>query len=126
MSPEDGGCFYHPDSQGTLRLSVLTFDTSAATGPPNVRHRLNADERAIDGGQLPNGCEFDVYETDTVEDGDPTRIRFWQIAQVLPGQCRIYLFSYAYPIAAQAMVSADRDMVDREIRQMIPYPEVIR
>jgi hypothetical protein len=46
MSPEEGGRFYDPDGDSVLRLSVLTFDTSASVGTPRVRHRLKADERA--------------------------------------------------------------------------------
>jgi hypothetical protein len=122
MSPEEGGRFYDPDGDTVLRLSVLTFDTSGATEPPSVRHRAKPGERAIDGGRLATGHEFDVYEVDYPDDDD-TRVRYWQIAQVLPSQCRVYVFSYAYAMSAD--VADELAMVDREIRRMVPYPEPV-
>jgi len=119
---ETGGCFYNPDGDGTLRLNVLTFDTQAAAGPPVLRFPRKEGERQIDGGTLPNDCEFDVYEADTVEDGEPVRIRYWQIGQVLPGQCRVYLFSFTYPVAVEGALIAELALLDRELRRMIPYP----
>ena len=105
----------------TLRLNVLTFSTSATSGPPRLRHTLKAGQRAIDSGRLATGHEFDVYEADDPDEG--TRLRFWQIAQVLPGQCRVYLFSYAYPAEDAARLAGELAMVDREVRRMVPYPE---
>jgi hypothetical protein len=125
MNAADGGCFYDPAGSGTLRLSVLTLDTSAASvsGPPALRHAPRAGERPIDGGRLPSGHAFDVCERDDRAEG--TRLRFWQIAQVLAGQCRIYVFSYAFPIEDADRLAAELAMVDREVRRMIPYPERI-
>jgi hypothetical protein len=123
MSPEEGGQFYDPDGDSVLRLNVLTFDTSAATAPPKVRHTLKPGERAIDGGRLTTGHEFDVYEFDVADEG--TRMRYWQIAQVLPGQCRIFLFSYAYAIEDEDALTDELAMVDREVRRMVPYPEPV-
>lgn len=122
IGADQAGCFYGPAGSGTLRLSVLTVDTAApASGPPPVRHSLKAGERPIDGGRLPSGDEFDVYEKDDHTEG--TRLRFWQIVQVLPGQCRIYLFSYAFPIDDAGTLAGELAMVDNEVRRMIPYPE---
>jgi hypothetical protein len=121
MSPDDGGCFYDPAGSGTLRLSVLTFDISSASGPPRLPHTLKAGERPVDGGRLPAGHEFRVYEKDDSADG--ARLQFWQILQVLPGQCRMYVFSYARPIEDAERLTDELAMVDREIRRMIPYPE---
>jgi hypothetical protein len=118
MSVDEGGCFYDPDSDGTLRLNVLHFDTSAATGPPPLRHPTKENERAIDGGRLPNGCEFDVYERDSIEDGEPVRTRFWHVAHLVSGQCRIYLFSYAYPVIAEERVADELARVDASVRQL--------
>jgi hypothetical protein len=123
MSVDEGGRFYDPDGDSVLRLSVLTFDTSAASGPSRVRHTLKPGERAIDGGRLTTGHEFDVYETDDLDEG--TRLRYWQIAQVLPGQCRIYVFSYACAIEDAGALAGELAMVDREVRRMIPYPEPV-
>jgi hypothetical protein len=123
MSAEDGGLFYDPDGDTALRLNVLTFDTSAATAPPRVRHVLKPGERAIDGGRLATGHEFDVYEADDLQEG--TRLRWWQIAQVMPGQCRIYVFSYAYPIGDEDVLADELAMVDREVRRMIPHPQPV-
>jgi hypothetical protein len=123
MSAESGGLFYNPDGDTALRLNVLTFDTTAATRPPRVRHVLKPGERAIDGGRLTTGHEFDVYEADDLEEG--TRLRYWQIAQVLPGQCRIYLFSYAYLIEDEDALAEELAMVDREVRRMTPHPEPV-
>lgn len=122
---DSGGRFYDPDGEAALRLSVTTFDTRAAQGPPVLRLPRKPGERQLDGGTLPNGCEFDVYELDTVEDGEPIRIRYWQIGQVLPGQCRVYLFSYTYPIAAEDSLAADLSLLDRELRRMVPHPEPV-
>ncbi len=119
---QSGGRFYDPDGESVLRLSVLTFGTPAAEGPPVLRFPRKPGERQIDGGTLPNDCEFDVYELDHVEDGEPIRLRFWQIAQLLPGQCRVYLFSYTYPIAIEDTLTAELGLLDRELRRMIPYP----
>lgn len=112
-------CFYDPAGDSTLRLSVLTFDTRSATAPPVLRRPRKPDERAIDSGTLPNDCEFDVYEK---PDGDALRIRFWQIAQVLDGQCRLFVFSYTYPAAAEQALAGELAMLDRELRRMIPHP----
>jgi hypothetical protein len=120
MSPDDGGCFYDPASSGTLRLNVLTFASSSASGPPRMAHSLKAGERPIDDGRLPTGHEFRVYEKDDTADG--TRLQVWQIMQVLPGQCRMYVFSYAYPIDDLERLAGELAMVDREVRRMIPYP----
>lgn len=125
MDAEVGGCFYDPEGDGVLRLNVLTFETSAAAQPPVFRTKRKPGERAIDGGTLPNGCEFDVYETDFVEDDQPVRMRFWQIGQALAGQARVYLFSYAYPVAAEEELADELAAVDREIRRMIPYPDPV-
>ncbi|GAA2371668.1 hypothetical protein [Dactylosporangium salmoneum] len=125
QDPRSGGCFYDPDGEGTLRLSVLTFDTSAATGPPVLRPPRKPGERQIDGGTLPTGCEFDGYEISAVEDGEDLRIRYWQIAQELPGQCRVYVFSYTYPAAAGADLAGELALLDRELRRMIPYPDPV-
>ncbi|WP_162908132.1 hypothetical protein [Allorhizocola rhizosphaerae] len=122
MSVEDGGQFYDPDGDTVLRLNVLTFDTSAtAGGPPQVRHQLRPGQRPIDSGRLTAGYEFDVYEQDDIAEG--TTVRYWQIAQVLPGQCRIYVFSYAYTTNAGHAIANELATIDREIRRMIPYPE---
>jgi hypothetical protein len=123
ISVDEGGRFYDPDGDTVLRLNVLTFDTSAATGPARVRHTLKPGERAIDGGRLITGHEFDVYELDDRDEG--TTLRFWQIAQVLPGQCRVYVFSYAYDIGAGDTIASELATLDREIRRMIPYPKPI-
>jgi hypothetical protein len=123
MSPDDGGCFYDPSGSGTLRLSVLSFENSAASGPPRLPCTLKVGEWPIDGGRLPAGHEFLAYERDDRAEG--TRLRFWQILQVLPGKCRIYLFSYAYPIEDADRLADELAMVDREVRRMIPYPEPI-
>jgi hypothetical protein len=97
---------------------VLTFNsTSAASGPPRLEHTLKAGERSIDRGRLPAGHESDAYETYDPDDG--TRVRFWRIAQVMQGQCRIYLFTYAYPAEDAARLAR----VDREVRRMVPHPE---
>ncbi|MEV6929119.1 hypothetical protein AB0M46_32160 [Dactylosporangium sp. NPDC051485] len=125
QDPQSGGCFYDPDGEGTLRLSVLTFDTSAATGPPALRQPRKPGERQIDGGTLPTGCEFDVYEVSAVEDGEDLRIRYWQIGQELAGQCRIHVFSYTYPAAAGAQLAGELALLDRELRRMIPYPDPV-
>jgi hypothetical protein len=125
MNPDDGGRFYDPDLDATLRLNVLTFDTSAATGPPVVRLPRKPRERQLDAGTLPNGCDLDSYEFDSVEDGEPIRIRYWQIVQLLPGQCRIYLFSFAWAVAVEAQLADVLAMVDREVRAMVPYPEPV-
>jgi hypothetical protein len=119
---ETGGCFYNPERDGTLRLNVLTFDTRAALGPPVLRLPRKAGERQIDGGTLPNNCEFEVYEADTIEDGERFRIRYWQIGQVLPDQCRVYLFSFTYPVAVEGALETELTLLDRELRRMIPYP----
>jgi hypothetical protein len=123
MSEQEGGLFFNPDGDTALRLNVLVFNTSAATTPPRVRHVFKPGERAIDGGRLTTGHEFDVYETDEPDGG--TRLRCWQIAQVLPDQCRIYLFSYAYAIDDEDAVADELRMVDREVRRVVPYPEPI-
>ena len=111
-------CFYDPAGDGTLRLSVLTFDGPASVFPRPPK----PDERAIDSGTLPNDCDFEVYEK---ADGPALRIRVWQIAQALPGQCRLFVFSYSYP--ATALVSGKQAgqlaMLDRELRRMIPHPD---
>jgi hypothetical protein len=125
MNEDDGGCFYDPELDATLRLSVLTFDTSAATGPAVLRLPRKPGERQLDAGTLPNGCDLDSYEFDSVEDGEPIRVRYWQIGQLLPGQCRIYLFSYAYATAVEDSLSDVLVMVDREVRAMVPYPEPV-
>ena len=78
-------------------------------------------ERPIDGGRLAAGHEFDVCEKDDLV--ERTRLRFWQIVQLLPGQCRIYVFSCACPIDDADGLSGELAMVDREVRRMIPYPE---
>lgn len=110
-------CFYDPAGDSTLRLNVLTFDTPAVP----VRTRPGTPgERVIDGGTLPNDCAFDVYEKD---DGEALRTRIWQIAQTLPGQCRLFVFSYTYPAAAAPALAGELAMLDRELRRMIPHPE---
>jgi hypothetical protein len=124
MSPDDGGCFYDPAGSGTLRLNVLTFDSASAGRPPRLPDTLKAGDRPIDGGRLLAGHEFRVYERDDGADG--TRLRFWQILQVLPGQCRMYVFSYARPIEDAGTLADELAMVDREIRRMIPYPERVQ
>jgi len=121
--PESGGQFYDPHRDSVLRLNVLTFDTHGARGPARVRHTFKPDERGIDGGRLLAGYEFDVYETDDAAEG--TRLRFWQIAQVLPGQCRIYIFSYAYPVEEESGYAGELATIDREVRRMVPYPEPV-
>jgi hypothetical protein len=79
MSVESGGLFYNPDGDTALRLNVLTFGTTAATRPPRVRPLLKPGERAIDGGRLTTGHEFDVYEANDQEEGTglraPRRVR---------------------------------------------------
>lgn len=87
------------------------------------RYVLKPGERAIDGGRLTTGYEFDVYEADDLQEG--TRLRYWQIAQVLPGQCRIYVFPYAYPIEDEDALTGQLAMVDREVRRMIPHPQPV-
>jgi hypothetical protein len=110
-------CFYDPAGDSTLRLNVLTFDTPAVP----VRTRPGTPgERVIDGGTLPNDCAFDVYEKD---DGEALRTRIWQIAQTLPGQCRLFVFSYTSPAAAAPALAGELAMLDRELRRMIPHPE---
>ncbi len=123
MDPESGGQFYDPDRDSVLRLNVISFDTTAATEPPRVRHTPRPGERAIDGGRLLAGYEFDVYEVDDHAEG--TRLRFWQIAQVLRGQCRIYIFSYAYPLEDNDGYADELAVLDREVRRMVPYPEPV-
>ncbi|GAA4255981.1 hypothetical protein [Dactylosporangium darangshiense] len=124
-SEEHGGRYYDPDGDAVLRLNVLVFGTANATGPPVLRFPRKPGERQIDGGTLPNDCEFDVYEFDTVDDDGVLHIRYWQISQVLPGQVRVYLFSYAYPEYAAAALAPEIDVLDRELRRMIPHPDPI-
>jgi len=64
-----GGRAYDPDGTGTLRLSVLTFETRSVDGPPMLRLPRKAGERQIGGGTQPNDRPFDVYERDTTDDG---------------------------------------------------------
>jgi hypothetical protein len=122
IDPYDGGCFYDPDSPGTLRLSVLNFARAAGSAAAVLPRARKPGERLLDGGRLPVGCEFDVYETDDVEDGDPIRTRTWRIYQALPDLVRIFIFSYSYETAQEARVQAELNLVDGEIRQMRPGP----
>ncbi|WP_432837870.1 hypothetical protein [Dactylosporangium sp. CA-092794] len=119
---DTGGCFYDPEGTGVLRLNVLTFATPGDGLPALPRSSRKPGERQIDSGILPNDCGFDVYTFDTVEDDEPLRIRYWQIAQALPGQCRIFLFSYAYPIVDEDVLADEIALLDRELRRMIPHP----
>jgi hypothetical protein len=121
-SVETGGCFYDPETTGVLRLNVLTFATPGDDLPALPRSSRKPGERQIDGGVLPNDCGFDVYDFDTVENDEPLRLRYWQIAQALPGQCRVFLFSYAYPVADEDILTNEITLLDRELRRMIPYP----
>lgn len=123
-SPDHGGQFSPPDGRSVLRLNVVTFDTSAVTDPVrHVPHALKPTERGIDSGRLDSGYDFDVYERDDPAEG--TRLRFWQITQVLDGQCRIYVFAYAYPVAAADDKAEELAMVDHEVRHLVPYPQPV-
>ncbi|MET7400057.1 hypothetical protein ABZS66_41895 [Dactylosporangium sp. NPDC005572] len=119
---DTGGCFYDPEGTGVLRLNVLTFATPGDGLPALPQSSRKPGERQIDGGVLPNDCGFDVYAFDTVDDDEALRIRCWQIAQPLPGQCRIFVFSYAYPIVDEDFLADEIALLDRELRRMIPYP----
>jgi hypothetical protein len=116
----DGGTFYDPDSSGTLRLNVLSF-TSPDVDPGSVTPQpVAAEINWLARGQLPSGCEYDSYDVDTVEEGEPVRIRYWRVFQVGRDVVNIYLFSYAYPRSDEVALGGEIALVDREIRRMTP------
>ncbi len=110
-SAEEGGCFWDPKGQGTLWLSVLTFEAQGEGEPVAA------------GEALPTGLVLNVSQEEFVEDGVDRRMRTWQMAQALPGKLRVFVFSYAYDRDAEEELTAEIALLDREIRLMRPHHE---
>jgi len=73
--------------------------------------------------RVPRACRAATDPADGMVEVRCSGHSIWQIAQTLPGQCRLFVFAYTYPAAAAPALAGELAMLDRELRRMIPHPD---
>lgn len=120
---EGGGGMFYDGSQdsGTLRLNILTFDTSNSSDAVDVSTAAQKTA-ATNGGEAFALREDDAmarYDSQSFEDGEALTLRFWQVYnRVNDSHLRIAVFSYTLPSASIGgeKHKLELEMLDREIR----------
>jgi hypothetical protein len=120
-----GGTFYAPgDETGTLRLAVTTF------GAPAGR-TLGANDNDVEDFLAPFASKYGVavqplragvamirYDLPARDRGHALKIRYWQVAQVIPpGHVRQSLFSYSVlaKLFDDWLLRHEMELLEREI-----------
>lgn len=121
--PSGGGSFYAPgDETGTLRLYVTTFGAPAGKilGASDAENFLSsfADKHAVPVRTLRPGIAVICYDLPAKDRGMALKIRYWQVAQVIPpGHVRQSLFSYTVlaKLSDDWLIRHEMDVLEREI-----------
>src|SRR6266568_4371073 len=129
---EGGGTFYESgDDTGTLRLNVITAkrppgENITAHSPTEILSQ-NAAKYGVPIQPLRHGAVMIRYEQSFKEDGQPIRLRRWEIAQALPpSHVRLVMFSYTLlpEQFEDPSFAAELQLLDREIAASELSPEV--
>jgi len=114
--PEGGGTFYEsrPNS-GTLRLSVLSFDSSDKPAEEMARTAFPQDSVEL----LPGGFPMRHYVTPAKEKGEALDIHRWEIAvPVPPHSLRLVCFAHTIIAGQQSdpRIAKELKILDESIR----------
>ena len=120
--PAGGGTFYAPgDETGTLRLNIATFgapaDKTLSANDAEGFLAPFASKYRVPVQTLRPGVAMIRYDLPAKDRGRKFKIRYWQVAQVIPsGHVRRFLFSYTVlaKLFDDWLLRHEMDLLERE------------